>query len=266
MRFFAVLVVVIGTSLSLVLPASAQQSSPITPGQVIATKTIDRFYDPIEVRAELFPRMHNRKTDQLGLLACQNGKLEIIPYQFDEWTSEGEMVLKWGEENNADQANYVLDPQDMLVFMARYLGDRVEPSMWQKLSPEGVEIEVVDPLTQDRGWVYLLYFNDKIPPSKIKSTVRIDTDSPEFQAYGGSFNMTTTSRELNGKFYKTVVNKRISIKPEAGGNGLNFIDRSKYRVSFSLLFGLIKFNCISIRIQIHCCPRYILPYIIGFHS
>ena len=93
MRYAIVALTLAGIAVIFVCPAS---------GQVLEEKTLERFYDPIEVRTELFPQMHNRELDHLGLLACHDEKLEFIPYQFDEWTAEGEMILKWGEENKCD--------------------------------------------------------------------------------------------------------------------------------------------------------------------
>ena len=239
MRSLTTTFIVVGIATLLSLPASAQDPSTGS-GQIIATKTLDRFYDPIEIRGEMFPLMHNLKLDHLALLVCQNGKLVPIPYQFDEWTPEGEMILRSGADHNTDKANDILDPQDMLVFMARDLGDRVEPAIWKDQGTRGVEIEVIEPLTQERAWAYLVYFEKEIPKAARKYTLRVDTDTPEFRNYGDTYTMFGTSRELGGKHYRTVVNKFIAVNPEAGGTGLNFIDRSKYRVSFSLFFGLIK--------------------------
>ena len=234
MRFLALSVVVVGIVFGLVLQASAA-----SPGYITATKTLDRFYDPIEMRGDLFSEMHNMELDRLGLLACHDGKLEFIPYQFDEWTEDGELLLVLGEDNNAEKANYKLDLQDQLVFMARDLGDKVEPSKWGELSSKGVEIEVIDPLTQDRGWAYLLSFSDKIPEERIKTVERVET-TPEFKLHGDTFTLHGTTQTVGKKLYRHIVNSVISVKPVAGGNGWNFIDHNKVRVTVNLLFGLIK--------------------------
>ena len=236
MRFTAVSIVVIGIAFGLVLPAAGQA------GQVIAAKTMERFYDPIEMRAELFSQMLNLDLDHLGLVACHDGKLDFIPYQFDEWTEDGEMVLKFGKNNNAEKANNKLDPQDQLVFMAREMGDRVEPAMWQELSERGIEIEARDPLTQERAWAYLLYFHDRIPPDKIKATARISTETPEFRGQGDTYGTFGTNIKVGKKLYRTCATSKIFVTPAAGGNGLNFIDHNKFRVSVSMLFGMIKFK------------------------
>ncbi len=213
---------------------------PDLKAQVITPQTLDRFYDPVEMRAENLNPFHNIPLDQLVLYACHDARLEQIPYQFDEWTPEGAMIFEFGEDNNADRSNRRLDPQDMLVFMARDMGDQVAPEMWQELSRTGVEIEVVDPLTKDRGWVYLLHFPDGVIKAEAKYTIRIVLEADEFKVYGDTFTLFGTTRKVGKKTYQTIVNRNISIMPKAGGDGKNFIDRSKLRISASFLFGFLK--------------------------
>ena len=220
MRSFALSAVVVGIISCFVLQASFANT-----GYIIATKTLDRFYDPVEMRGELFPEMQNSELDHLGLFACSHGKLDLIPYQFDEWTEKGEMILSMGEENNAEESNHKLDPQDQLVFMARDLGDQVEPAKWQKLSSKAMEIEVIDPLTQDRGWAYLLYLPDETPQKRLKSVERVEL-FPDFKIKGDSFTLLGTTHTVDGKLSRHIVNSMISIKPMAGGNGWNLIDHN----------------------------------------
>ena len=208
--------------------------------KIIAEKTLNRIYDPVEVYGELFPQMLDWEFDRLGLLACRQGKLEIIPYQFDEWTAKGEMILKLGEDNNAHKADNHFDPQDQLVFMARDLGDRMAAESWQANGLNGVEIEVIDPLNHNRAWAYLIYFDEKIPPAELKNTLKFGPDTTDFKIYGDSFTLFGTSRTIGGKLYRTAINRHIAVPPEAGGNGKNLIDRGKVRLSCNLLFGLIK--------------------------
>ena len=260
MRLAAIFIIVIGLALGSASPAIAETTSldpeaapskpleqvpPKEAGEVLAAKTLDRFYDPIEVRGELFPELHNSEIDQLGLLACNDGKLDFITFQFDEWTEDGELVLKMGENNNAEKANNKLDPQDQLVFMARELGDRVEPAMWQKLSDKGMEIEVIDPLTQERAWAYLLHFPNKIPEDKLKTAKRVETETPEFRAIGDSYTVYGTSKDIGKKHYRTVINNLISVTPAAGGNGLDLTDKQKARASVRMLFGMLKLNFVE---------------------
>ena len=45
---------------------------------------------------------------------------------------------------------------------------------------------------------------------------------------------------IDGKLHKTIVNEHVWVTPEGGGDGKDFIDRSKLRLSASLLFGMIR--------------------------
>lgn len=44
------------------------------------------------------------------------------------------------------------------MFMIDDSGDRVSDSVWSAGWSKGVEIEIVDPLTREKGWCYLLFF------------------------------------------------------------------------------------------------------------
>ncbi len=238
MRIVTVFLITMAVTIGLLFPAWGQAPTAGSK-QVISAKTLDRFYDPVEVSAELFPRLLNSELSRLGLFAFHEGRLTPIPYQFDEWTEDGEMILKLGEENNADRSNNRLDPQDQLVFMARDAGSRAAPETWRKESRTGVEIEIIDPLNQNRAWVYLLYFPHETFPKQTKRLLEVDTGIP-LQLHGATFDVVGMSRELEGKFYQTIINSNISVKPVAGGNGLDFIDRSKLRTTVRMLFGMIK--------------------------
>jgi len=206
---------------------------------VIEQKTIDRFYDPVEIRAEILGDLLGTKLDQLRLYNFSNGALQQVRYQFDEWTPEGSMVLNRGGEANADLGNGILDLQDMLVFMARDAGDRVSGDLRPDGAMRGVEIEIIDPLTNGRGWYYLFQFPESAPEVPFRVVATVD-DTDMLIAKGRSFTIVGTNHEKKGKVYKTIVNQNVWVNPEAGGDGRDFVDRSKFRVKARLLFGVIK--------------------------
>ena len=230
MRFTAVSIVVIGIAFGLVLPAA---------GQVIATKTLERFYDPIEIRAEILEELMGEKISELSLYSFSNGSFRQIPFQFDEWTEDGYLVFDQGEEANAELGNGILDRQDMLVFMARDAGDRVSRDLWPEGASKGVEVEILDPLTDERGWCYLLQFPESAPENSFPIPVTVD-DTEMFISKGSTYSIVGTNITSGKRVYKTLINKHIWVTPEGGGDGKDFIDRMKFRVSASLLFGMIR--------------------------
>lgn len=54
-----------------------------------------------------------------------------------------------------------LDYNDELVFMARDAGARASKESW--LVPDGLELEVRDPLAESTAWVYLFAFGNEVP-------------------------------------------------------------------------------------------------------
>jgi len=143
MRSPAVLLLAFVVPAVLVFPASAQ---------VIATKTLHRFYDPVEFRSEMLEGLLGKKLSHLRLYSSVEGAFRQVPYQFDEWTEEGFLVMDEGPDENGELANGLLDAQDMLVFMVRDAGDRVSRDLWPQGAGQGIEIEILDPSTNGKGW------------------------------------------------------------------------------------------------------------------
>lgn len=206
---------------------------------VLEKKTLQRFYDPVEIRAGILTGLLGAELGKLRLYNFANGSFHSIPFQFDEWTAEGSMILDHGAEENAQQGNGTLDPNDMLVFMARETGDRVPPEHRPDGAGQGIEIEIVDPLTNTKGWAYLLPVSE--PVSEAESPPLSSVDQAEkYIAQGATYTIVGTNHVRGKKTYKTVVNEHVWVKKEAGGDGEDFIDRSKFRVSARMLFGTIR--------------------------
>jgi hypothetical protein len=208
-------------------------------GWTLTAKSLKRFYDPIEFRAEILGSMVGRRVDPLRMYALRQGRLVQIPFQIDEWTRDGQMILDKGDLANGSLGNGLLDLQDMVVFMARDAGDKASVVSWPGGVDSGVEILLQDPTTGEEGWVYLLSFSDDPPPFPFQDAPRVE-EAESFIATGDSYRIVGTNNKIDGKVYRTIVNRHIWVPREAGGDGQDFIDRSKFRVSASLLFGVIK--------------------------
>lgn len=206
---------------------------------VLEKNTMNRFYDPVEIRGEILKDLLGKELSHMRLYSFSGGLLHQVPYQFDEWTSDGFMVVDLGPEANTDLGNGLLDKQDMLVFMARDSGDRVSNACWPEGVKQGVEIEVLDPLTKGKGWYYLLFFNDHAPDITFSNKDIVEYDE-EFRLNSATYVVHGTNRRWKGKLYKLLSHKQAWTTEEAGGDGKNLIDRLKYRFKARLLFGTIK--------------------------
>lgn len=198
-----------------------------------------RFYDPVEFRAEILDGLLGKKIDRLRMYAMEGGALHQIPFQVDEWTEDGYMVLDRGELANGDRANGVLDGRDMVVLMAREVGEPAPRGSWPPGVDVGLEIRLEDPASGELGRCYLLHFPETPPPFPFTGVSQMES-TDVLKASGVTYTIVGTNKKRGKKVYRTIVNRHIWVTPAAGGDGRDFIDRSKFRASAALLFGLIK--------------------------
>ena len=83
--------------------------------RIVDKKTLNRFYDPVEIRAEILTELLGKQASSLRLYSFSDGTFHQVPFQFDEWTPDGYMVCDVGPDANADLGNGILDPQDMVI-------------------------------------------------------------------------------------------------------------------------------------------------------
>jgi hypothetical protein len=115
-------------------------------------------------------------------------------------------------------------------------GDRVSTRAWVDGYSSGEEIEVIDPLTGEKGWCYLLYFASS-PPSKasLSEYLRFNYENNEDIS---DYRHTTYLKTKDGK--RGVWMESMSVPVAAGGSGRNVLDRMKCHMIAKLLFGSVK--------------------------
>ncbi len=219
--------------------------------QVAEHKTFARWPDPVVADCGLFPSLVGKKIEFVRLYAYSDGLFHPIPFQIDEKDAKGHYIYPSGHNPTIKDANGVIDEGEELVFMARDCGDRVTP---QSL-PEGVEqweeLELRDPLTQGKGWVYLLYCSTRpLPSSQEDYIIYIPVATCE----GEGDCQIMKSRYMEDHFYPLApyfdvskyqrkigfAHRYMSNPPEAGGTNVNYVDRFKGRITVAFLFGGLK--------------------------
>ncbi len=207
----------------------AQAEQPASSG----AKTLTRWPDPVVIKAESLPKdLLGSLISNLRLYAYQDGKFEPILFQIDEMTEEGDWVLPEGKKNNANLGNGILDPQDVLLFMVSDTGDRAEKEKWLKGFTNGIEIEVVDPLTGGKGWCYLLHFPTDPPPlSSQPPYVQYDYEHESIRSDYFQSQYIITKDGLHSTYYKYEI-----VPASAGGCGKNYVDRLKIRPRYKIRF------------------------------
>jgi len=193
-----------------------------TSANIVKSKTLTRFHDPVIVKTSFLRKLPTRKTANYRLYSAHQGTLFPIPFQFDERDGKDEVVFP----DTNDSPEFSFDGNDELVFMAKDLGDRIAPSLLPTKKNVALEIEVTDPVNASQGWTYLVHFPE-IPP--LRSTVRyatfnVDTNQAQALFY--------TMDYFPGRNFFT----GMRIHAAAAGSGANILDRMKLRIqpTFSL--------------------------------
>ena len=207
--------------------AAAEEGTAVLEG-----KTLQRKIDPVIMEGALAREVIGCSVENLRLYAHRGGAFEPIPFQIDEMTGpDGDWIMTGGPVKSVDLSNGRFDEWDRLVFMAEDTGDRVSPATWTGQAERGSQIEVVDPLTGEKGWCTFLCFASD-PPARATQPpyVRYDYDTEIFQSdiWGIEYIITEDGRHTT--FYK-----RHWVTEAAGGTGENFVDRLKIRPRITAL-------------------------------
>ena len=128
---------------------------------------LDRPYDVVQLLGGQLRRLGNVPIARLGVLAFRNGHVAPIPFQVDERTG-GKLALPEGPEPTHDDPAGVLDPDDLVVFMACDAGEQGSASALEaSLGAAGLtawrEVRIEDAFHHTAGFVYLI--NADHPPT-----------------------------------------------------------------------------------------------------
>ena len=207
----------------------------IGPDGILKKAADRRFPDPVTIKAEVFPGLVGGALGNYRLYACREGTFKPIRFQIDEMTEEGDFVFPHGKLSNKKAGNGLLDPRDVLLFMAKDAGDRISKTSWPENTGKGKEIEIIDPIDQARSWVYLFYFEKNPPPlCPLPDYFNYDYNSELLWSEYWKQQLAITEEGKHTNYYT-----HFSILPKGGGNGENVIDRVKVRSIIKLFFGRI---------------------------
>lgn len=151
-------------------------------------RSLTRLIDPIEVSGYEVPDITGTEISNLRVIASSNGVLTPIPFQIDQknskndwvWNSvtEPDHVNDWindettSQPDSQDNFTYddqdisvkdVFDANDVVVFLAKDIGDKDRERIKKVGAKRVVELEITDPVNQSKGWVYFAYFESDIP-------------------------------------------------------------------------------------------------------
>lgn len=160
--------------------------------------------------------------EKLSLFAKTPKGFEPVPFQIDKRYRKGKRIAYYytGGRLAKEPKDPGLAALDELVFWSGDAGPRVAADEW-KGSKRGIEIEITDPVSGAKAYVYLLAFEGKAPRSE-RWYVRYDPDQDKIEALYYNLDY--------GEKYK-IGFKSLAIKKDAGGSGENFVEEMNYRIN-----------------------------------
>jgi hypothetical protein len=184
-------------------------------------RSLTRQYDPIIASVGKLLPLAN---DSIGVHTAYcfiNGEFKRSRFQIDELNAKGELETKDG----------IADDNDEVIFMPSGVGDRAPTDKWVEGSDNTrIELEATDPITNEKGWLYL-FRHVKNPPA-LGSHILYTPD-----AAGKGADIVTGESYIEGH-ESTGWFTDIKIKSPFG-NGLDILDRLKVRVKGTIMvFGV----------------------------
>jgi len=222
---------------------SENPASPALPDKEIippGRADLKRSFDVIIMEGKNIPGLCGRARDRIRVLALKDDLVRPIPFQIDERNEENKLVFSHGPKAATDQ-DPAFDENDLLLFMASDLGDRVTTG---RVAPPGSyaeEVEVIDPLDGCRAWGYAVYSQEPLPVNPtdyVRYTIEPGKiDNVDAQHYSIHYPW--------GQYYTDTE----FIPPASGGSGVDFLDRFKARGSFRLFFSLFTIKLTEDRME-----------------
>jgi len=201
-----------------------------------------RYYEPVEVPGDLAGPLLGRKTDQLAAFAWKDNRWQQTLLQIDERTPEGNFIFTHGKEANKADGDGRLDPQDLIIFMARHAGQAAPPGSQPPDIESILPLEMIDPITGLSRWLYLAAFTEKAALPAVKPLCEVLITPDQFLLRFPTYDYDALINYHKKEPIPTPYINNLTVNKNAGGNEKNIIDRQKVRGQISYLGGLMKFQ------------------------
>ncbi len=230
------------------------------PSEDYPPRSLTRIVEPVFVEGAVLSPFLGTPLERLRLFAAKDGAFRQIAVQVDERTENLNWVLSDGPKGNPEDGNGVLDKQDMLSFYIADAGDRTSPELWPPGQTMDMELEIIDPIDQGRGWVYLFSFNNAPPPFTHphlrhefvfeRSPTAKETRAGLFPLTGDTLKDIVLSYDKDGEiaFYMDfggahqISYKNVAASPVMGGNFKDTCDTLRLRIAAKARGGVFTFR------------------------
>ena len=189
--------------------------------------TLQRPYDVIVMKGSDIPDLVGRLIEDIRLYkyTAALSAWEPVPFQIDETDGNGDYFV------NRDG---VFDMTDELVFMAADMGDSVTTYQWvqdeEARSDNRYRITAADSLLAGgKGWLYV-YISSTLNKSPVTYVEYGNNPGEDDWVRTYEYEVVHGSNGVQGA---------LSMNTEAGGDGVDFLDRQKLRIKLFLDFGLL---------------------------
>ena len=193
--------------------------------------TLDRIHDPVIVTGSQVESFLGLPDSLIRIFrfSADMGLWEPVPFQIDEWSEA---------HGYFTQENPILEADDEIVLLARTFGDKAPDHVWPPVSHNWdrtrYQIEVNDPLDSQRsGWVSIFYDSSLASASQSSIQYYPDKDSVITENY-------TAVHKQSGVLENLYLNR------SAGGDGIDLMDRQKFRFTFRIDLGVLGGKTITI--------------------
>ncbi len=188
--------------------------------------------DPVIISGRDIPKMVALEIHGLRMFSYRGGAYVPIPFQIDQRNSDGDWVwdVALDQEKTFDdedtKGKKIFDENDLLIFLSKDTGDRGGSSRKYLNATLVMEIEVIEPVTNSSGWVYLAFYGSDIPDD---SNIRY-------------MNYIPNEQRVVSPIYELVYSKEhIAVLKEMKLKGKQVLDRLKFRINAKLKLGFLKF-------------------------
>ena len=194
-------------------------------------KNLSRTADPVIISGRDIPRMIATEIDGLRMFSYRAGAYVPIPFQIDQRNSKGDWVwdVALEQEKTFDDEDTIgekiFDENDLLVFLSKDTGDKGVSSRKYLNAVLVMEIEVLEPVTNSSGWVYLAFYESDIPKVSQERYMNYIPDE----------------QRIISPVYELVYSKdHIGVLKDMKLNGQLIMDRIKFRINAKFKLGFLK--------------------------
>lgn len=201
-------------------------------------KSLRRLVDVAYVKANYFKKIAGRPADKIRIFSYRQDGLRVIPFDILEFTKADRVVLPSGPEGNPEDGDKIFSGNDKLFFMIADAGHRVDRVFIRGKYPgakEIQELEISCPKTGEKGWIYAVLFDEKIPAISPFDYIEFHPDHNIF--YTPFCYNQCEPRKMDDKILPTLKLSTWLSAPSIGAVPYDLHERLRIRITLKYILG-----------------------------